>query len=394
MEKSYEKKDENEKEKEFEKRLEDNDIKIMTTFKKIKTNISDYIIHKIRHHKRMVNNSLKILYGKKKEEEKQKTLVKIKKIKILTKSKSSLNFSNISKNIKNLKKIINSKINKVNKSQEDLALLNNLDNDNNKINSKNKFQYLTNNYHKQLNLAFLNFNPLKYSNNLKILLNLSQSVRDDISKTKLEIEEDINKINSKKIRAKIFQKIKTSKNSNKKFRLPNILLDKTYNYNKKESRNKKEIEINISKNKSKENTNIYENDYNNKIYKLHNLSKEIDKYIGDENIKEKIDKHVDDFYKYKNESFFNNDYKDSIFKPKNYYLVQDNKINEMFAELNFRKSKYKIKEENIKKLCNKLAMHKTEFFDKINFDMKSTFKDLDDFINSQKIDINKKEQED
>ena len=66
----------------------------------------------------------------------------------------------------------------------------------------------------------------------------------------------------------------------------------------------------------------------------------------------------------------------------------------MFAELNFRKSKYKIKEENIKKLCNKLAMHKTEFFDKINFDMKSTFKDLDDFINSQKIDINKKEQED
>ena len=362
MEKSYEKNDENEKEKEFEKRLEDNDIKIMTTFKKIKTNISDYIIHKIRHHKRMVNNSLKILYGKKKEEEKQKTLVKIKKIKILTKSKSSLNFSNISKNIKNLKKIINSKINKVNKSQEDLALLNNLDNDNNKINSKNKFQYLTNNYHKQLNLAFLNFNPLKYSNNLKILLNLSQSVRDDISKTKLEIEEDINKINSKKIRAKIFQKIKTSKNSNKKFRLPNILLDKTYNYNKNESRNKKEIEINISKNKSKENTNIYENDYNNKIYKLHNLSKEIDKYIGDENIKEKIDKHVDDFYKYKNESFFNNDYKDSIFKPKNYYLIQDNKINEMFAELNFRKSKYKIKEENVKKLCNKLAMHKTEFF--------------------------------
>ena len=159
----------------------------------------------------MVNNSLKILYGKKKEVEKQKTLVKIKKIKILTKSKSSLNFSNISKNIKNLKKIINSKINKVNKSQEDLALLNNLDNDN-KINSKNKFQYLTNNYHKQLNLAFLNFNPLKYSNNLKILLNLSQSVRDDISKTKREIEEDINKINSKKIRAKIFQKIKTSKN--------------------------------------------------------------------------------------------------------------------------------------------------------------------------------------
>ena len=54
---------------------------------------------------------------------------------------------------------------------------------------------MTNNYHKQLNLAFLNFNPLKYSNNLKILLNLSQSVRDDISKTKLEIEEDINKIN-------------------------------------------------------------------------------------------------------------------------------------------------------------------------------------------------------
>ena len=393
MEKSYEKNDENEKEKEFEKRLEDNELKIMTTFKKIKTNISDYIIHKIRHHKRMVNNSLKILYGKKKEEEKQKTLVKIKKIKILTKSKSSLNFSNISKNIKNLKKIINSKINKVNKSQEDLALLNNLDNDN-KINSKNKFQYLTNNYHKQLNLAFLNFNPLKYSNNLKILLNLSQSERDDISKTKLEIEEDINKINSKKIRSKIFQKIKTSKNSNKKFRLPNILLDKTYNFNKKESRNKKEIGINISKNKSKENTNIFENDYNSKINKLHNLSKEIDKYIGDENIKEKIDKHVDDFYKYKNESFFNNDYKDSIFKPKNYYLVQDNKINEMFAELNFRKSKYKIKEENIKKLCNKLAMHKTEFFDKINFDMKSTFKDLDDFINSQKIDINKKEQED
>ena len=53
------------------------------------------------------------------------------------------------------------------------------------------FMYVNDNYRKQLNFAFLKYNPISHLENLKILIQADPSIRKDISKIKEEIEEDI-----------------------------------------------------------------------------------------------------------------------------------------------------------------------------------------------------------
>ena len=229
---------EQKKEEEFQKKLENNKLKVMTTFKKIKTSNTDGIIPKIKHHKRSVNNSFKLLIGEEKDENNQNHL-KVKKLKILHSSKSSLEMPHISKNIKTLSRKINFQVNKVKKSHEDLTALNALYLDNSlfperktmsnssfnifdsnpqenknyeeairKKNLRNNFEFINKNYHRQLNLAFLKYNPYIYSNNLKRLLQVSQAVRDDISRTKLEVEGDIKSMYDTRKHNKIIHKFK------------------------------------------------------------------------------------------------------------------------------------------------------------------------------------------
>ena len=51
--------------------------------------------------------------------------------------------------------------------------------------------YVNDNYRKQLNFAFLKYNPISHLENLKILIQADPSIRKDISKIKEEVEEDI-----------------------------------------------------------------------------------------------------------------------------------------------------------------------------------------------------------
>ena len=53
------------------------------------------------------------------------------------------------------------------------------------------FMYVNDNYRKQLNFAFLKYNPISHLENLKILIQADPSIRKDISKIKEEVEEDI-----------------------------------------------------------------------------------------------------------------------------------------------------------------------------------------------------------
>ena len=442
---------EQKKEEEFQKKLENNKLKVMTTFKKIKTSNTDGIIPKIKHHKRSVNNSFKLLIGEEKEENNQNHF-KVKKLKILQSSNSSLDMPHISKNVKSLSRKINFQVNKVKKSHEDLTALNALYLDNSffperktmsnsslnifnsnsqekknydeairKKNLRNNFEFVSKNYHKQLNLAFLKYNPLIYSNNLKRLLQVSQVVRDDISRTKLEIEEDIQTMNETKKHTKIIHKIKTTKNSgnksveylepnlfkiseNKNFFdstknsgigiganlrkknfsfLPSLGTDKSPN-NKKDIIKRFGIGLKSNKKDSRKSLEIYD-DKSDDDYKLYNISKEIEKYIGDENIKEKIDNQVKDYNKYKYMSLFKND-EDSGFKPKDYYYLQKNKINGMFGDLYIKKLKDRVLEQE-NNLGNKLRMNKNDYFNKINIDMKTSLREFDDNIVKKKINL-------
>lgn len=73
-----------------------------------------------------------------------------------------------------------------------------LSDDDNTHEEKNKkedyvknFMYVNDNYRKQLNFAFLKYNPISHLANLKILIQADPSIRKDISKIKEEVEEDI-----------------------------------------------------------------------------------------------------------------------------------------------------------------------------------------------------------
>ena len=53
------------------------------------------------------------------------------------------------------------------------------------------FVYVNDNYRKQLNFAFLKYNPISHLDNLKILVQAEPSIRKDIQKINKEVEEDV-----------------------------------------------------------------------------------------------------------------------------------------------------------------------------------------------------------
>ena len=217
-------------------KLEENQYKDIKIWKQKQNISSDGIIQKILNYKRLVKDSLRNITGEENDE--------INKIKEITKKKNELKASKSSQNIdlvsENAKKIlnnINKHIRKVKESSEDITALNALyiDNtifDNKKNKNKNKnniskisqnnslnkisnsqdvnlisddnynkaiekkdgrnnFVYVNNTYRRQLNKSFMKYNPLVYLNNLKVLLQVTPSIKEDVKKTKNDIEEDI-----------------------------------------------------------------------------------------------------------------------------------------------------------------------------------------------------------
>ena len=114
----------NKMEEEFQRKLDKNQFKVMTTFKKIKNQYSDGITHKIKHHKRVVGDSLKDLMGEENDEHNNINHKKKLESKDMKVSKSSVNMSHKSELVEKLSKKIQLQINKVKKSHEDLTALN------------------------------------------------------------------------------------------------------------------------------------------------------------------------------------------------------------------------------------------------------------------------------
>ena len=163
------------------------------------------------------------------------------------------------------------------------------------------FLFVNDNYRKQLNFAFLKYNPEKNLENLKLLVQVEPIIRRDITTIKKEIEDDIkwrcdkNHFRKKyEIIKKKFQRSNSVQNTPKmEMRKENILP----NLNKKKS-----IKVFTPKFLDK-NFNIYENikkEENSKIIfpkeeKIEEInyilkaSSEIDNLINEENINKKID---------------------------------------------------------------------------------------------------------
>ena len=440
----------NKLEEDFQKKLEKNQFKIMTTFKKVRSQYSDGIIPIIKHHKREIGDSLKHLMGEdnyERERIKQKRLLQLKDLKA---SKSSSDISHMSPGARALTKKIRFQINKVKKSHEDLTALNALylDNSNSfkeinnndryknnfnliksldssnyeeairKKNLRNNFELMGDKFHKGLSKAFINkFNPDKYLDSLKTLIKASPTVRDDVTKTKKEIEDDIKNITDKSKYRKRYKRLIEKKIKNNSLQmldpqlykpeeigkksntvkkvemspdfekkknsifLPNIFM------NNRDNRIKMGIVAKLQKNENKKIMNTVEQQFDH-MNKLYNITKEIDNYIGNENIEQKIETNMHDYkmHKYLNSLKKNDDKEISIFKPKDYYFLQRHKIDDLFGDLLINKLKTRVLDKE-RKLTDKLKLNKYDYFSKIVNEMKISLNEFDNNMNTNKIDI-------
>ncbi len=123
-------------------------------------------------------------------------------------------------------------------------------NENNKKNPVN-FKYINDNYRKQLNRAFLNFNPIIHLGNLNILRKVDPAINEDIEKLSKHIDEDLATINSPNYYRKQYEKFINDKNEKlKKKNNPTISTEISNNNNNFSTsplfirrKNKKKIEI-------------------------------------------------------------------------------------------------------------------------------------------------------
>ena len=468
-------------------KLEENNYNNIKIWKQKQNTLSDGIIPKINYNKRVVKEALNNIMGEDNEDNNE-VMGGSKGKKELKSSTSAKNLDQVSPYAKKILKKINKHVKQIKESSEDIVAMNALYLDNkifqNKTNRNNKryfnslsksehiklpntpnnvtnsqgdklfennysqalykkdkrnnFLFVNSNYRNQLNRAFMKFNPLIYLNNLKILLQVSPSIRDDVAKTKKEVEEDINQLcdkhrYSKKLNHYLAKNMRSRsvemanqnsnilKNIDIKKRKNNLIintnLNSSLNNNTKEENNSsstnnnkptfsflpkitrekilgspKELKVGfglfekLKRKESKKILSIREQKIEeaNKIYKITN---EIENFMGKENIGQKVDKYVDDYKLKKYLNQFRDDHSENILKKKDYYRQQKERINEMFGEI-FINNIHKKARERERYYNDRLRRDKNDYFFKIDSELKKSLKEFDNNVILNQIDLN------
>lgn len=245
---------------------------------------------------------------------------------------------------------------KLNKNNSDMNIMGNKTFNNNFENSEKNddyaknFVYVHDNYRKQLNFAFLKYNPEHHLELMKIMLPVDSNIRNDIDKIIQEVDEDIkwkcDKHHFKKKYENLLAKYYRSrsvnnqinqeenKEKNNKDKLPNIDKNKskiTRKNFKQKSFNKIYYQIKYGiKHNQKETNKLNAQREQNKEELNHMLiaSKEIDNFIQNKNINNKIDMFKTDYAKqmygyYDNET---NNYKTGNFIKNDYFIEEKKNI--------------------------------------------------------------------
>ena len=479
-------------------KLEESKVNNLRVWKQKQNTLSDGIIQKISHNKRVVKEALNNILGEDNEDIIKNKINNLKNNSTLKISSSSKNLDLVSKNAKKILKKVNLKIKKIKDSSEDIIAMNalfldnkifpyktnknkrynnssslslperikfantpnaisaNKSQDNNntleennysegikKKNRRNNFLFVNNNYRKQLNQAFMKFNPSIYLNNLKVLLQVSPSIREDVTKTKNEVEEDIKALcdkhrYSKKLNAFLSKKnrsqsvencspniYKSNDNISKKAKLiintnmnpnPNFnFLNKNSNSPKEENNSSfnnnkptfsflpkitkekilgssKEMKVGFGlfeKLKRKETQRIL-NMRDQKIEeagKIFEITNEIENLIGTKNIGEKVDKYINDYRLEKYLSQLRDNEFENKIRGKDYYKPQKLVINELFGELYINKLEKKAKEKE-KYYNDRIRRDKNDYFLKIGSELKKSLNEFDNNIILNQIDLN------
>jgi hypothetical protein len=282
----------------------------------------------------------------------------------------------------------------------------------------------------------MKYNPLVYLNNLKVLLQVTPSIKEDVKKTKNDIEEDIKWLCDKRKYHKKFNAYLAKNNRSRSVEANN---DNIYKSNDNIRKKKLTINTNLninSNNASQEKTHSTKN-INNKpkfvilpkiirevnspkdlsirknffekfkkkenqksqsikdqkideINKMQDITKEIGSFIGKQNINEKIDKFI---YDYKLQNYYRNlrDNENKVnVKSKDYYLEQKSKINDMLGNLYINKIQKRAKEKE-SYYGDKIRRDKNDFFLKIDNELQKSLNEFDNNIILNQINLNDNE---
>ena len=416
-------------------------IKVLEKFWKMKYNIvPEGMYQKTLDYKKDMKNLIDILL----EEKKREKLLKLKKIK-LKQSSSIKSMEHISPNVKtiitkigrNYGKIRNSianisKTNGLYLRQNAIKALDNLNseeknqnmekiieddkyninyyktqrnkkfilNDVNSLERKsfNNFLYSNASYRKQLNFAFLKYNPNKHLENLKLLVQTEPLIRKDVNIIKKEVDEDIKwrcdkhhfrkKYEILKKRFKRSNSVQTDPklqldNQNKKI-LPNLNTKETvkimkiltpsfsdkkifniYDIKKKEEDSKiiihKEKKLEELKNILKASSGI------NELIKDNNINKKIDMFKTNYDIKVKLSEYYDD----NNKNLLETDY---------FYEEKKNIINKLGNIYEFKISNNLKEKEKENKLKGKIINDNDAFNLKLIEEKNDAINDIDENI--------------
>ena len=456
-------------------KFEDNQYNDIKIWKQKQNTSSDGIIQKIMNYKKLLKESLKNITGEENDDI-NKTKEITKKKNILNASKSSQNIDLVSENAKKILNNINKHIRKIKEANEDITALNALyldntifDNKKNKNNrskisqnnslnkisnsqsvnliydnynkaiekkdGRNSFVFVNNTYRRQLNKSFMKYNPLSYLNSLKVLIQLSPSIKEDVKKTKNDIEEDIKWLcDSHKYRKK-FDAYLAKNNRSRSVEANNLNIYRSndnINFNRKKkliintningnnagqdenSRSTKNIikkpkfvilpkiirevkspkDLSIGKNifeklkkKEYQKSQSIKDQKVDEFNKMYDITKEIDSFIGKQNINEKVDKFI---YDYKLQNYYrnlrDNENKSNI-KSKDYYLEQKSKINDMLGNLYINKIQKRTKEKE-KYYGDKIRRDKNDYFLKIDNELQKSLNEFDNNIILNQINLN------
>ena len=264
------------------------------------------------------------------------------------------------------------------------------------------FVYVNDNYRKQLNFAFLKYNPISHLDNLKILVQAEPSIRKDIIKINQEVEEDIKwkcdkyhflkkylNLLARNERSRSVQKMQENENQNKTIKdnlLPNI---NNKNKNKAAIKAQKSVssiykQVNLLEKLNKKEMmkiNAQKEQTQEEINHMLNASKEINDLIRNENINDKIE-------------MFKTDYAKQMYYPghesnsenlleKDYFMDEKKKIVDKIGTVySFKMNKTVCEKEKIFK--GKINNENEKFKKRINDGKRNTMEEFNNYmINNQ-----------
>ena len=307
--------------------------------------------------------------------------------------------SKVGKLMKQMKNTTNeiSKMNELylDKNETDNLCINTTKNNMNENKLVKNFSYINDKYRKQLNNAFLRFNPISYMQNLKILEKSEPVIKKDLEDLKKSIDEEIKEITDKhriqkkynklieRNRMKEFIKCKSAENlfhiGNTDSSVAKNTTSKISNFNDNNNKFSITRKSMYSKKKFSLDNKIEE------MEKMIECANSIDKFIDKKNIKNNIDKSLSN-YAMDNYFHFYNEHE--RIKPKNFFEKQRKGIVKQLFDIKIFKIDQRIDNER-RGIYNQIENIKNIHLNKVNHISELLKKEMNSNLDKFKINLEK-----